>query len=91
MATRSTRFAADFEADEDGYYYSVDHGELRGPFPDQVERSRDLLRVLVAWGERARALGGSLYRETDRTWVVTLPVEHVVTGGEVLDLGRRAA
>jgi hypothetical protein len=75
------RFVADFEDDDEGLYYVVDGGERRGPFPDPIERSRDLLQVLTAWGERARGLGGSLYRETERTWLVTLPETCPISGG----------
>lgn len=85
------RFVADFEDDDDGLYYVVDGGERRGPFPDLIERSHDLHRLLEAWGSRARELGGSLYRETERTWLVTLPETHPITGGSFVwsDSGQR--
>lgn len=88
---------------DDGLTYSVDGGEPRGPFADELERERDLVQLIARWRSRARALGGTVVRTTRETFLVTLPPEHPIEGGEPLEVrteparhwdsvpGRRAA
>lgn len=89
--THTHRFVADLEHDDDGYYYSVDGGEQRGPFPTDLDRERDLVQLLAAWRARAQSLGGSLWRETGSSWLITLPEEHPIRGGTLVWPRRAAA
>lgn len=82
--TRSWRFTVDLERDDDGYYFTIDGGEPRGPFGDDLEREHDLLRAIRAWKARAEGLGGHVVRTSRTTFIVTLPEGHDCDGGEPL-------
>lgn len=90
LTMQSRRFVVDLGEDEDGYWYSVDGGELRGPFVLLADRDRDLRDLIARARRRAEDAGGSLRLATGGSWVVTVPDGAEIEGGEAVS-SRRAA